>query len=162
MNDAFCDNRKKFVKPAGFLLAGFVALSPALSARGQASFANLDFESAMTNPVPGSPYYPYAVYTAKAVPGWSVYYGTSQQTWITYDAISTGGTAVTLVGTNDHYGPNAIEGSFGVLLQGGSTAPDASIRQTGLVPLTAESIQFKATSMGPIFLTLGGLSIAFR
>jgi len=65
------------------------------------------------------------------------------------------------VSASDPFGPNAIEGNFGVLLQGGTTATDVSIRQSSLVPVLTESILFKADSMGPMSLSLGGQNIPF-
>jgi hypothetical protein len=96
---------------------------------------------------------------ATALPGWNVYYGTSQASQILFNDISTGSTAITLVGSNNGL-PNAIEGNYGIFFQGGETATDASIRQTGLIPIGAMSIEFKANGLGgPILLSIGGQNI---
>ncbi len=49
----------------------FLAFS--MSMQAQSTFQNLDFEDANPVPIVGSPYYPYAVTAASALPGWSVY-----------------------------------------------------------------------------------------
>ena len=75
------------------LLASFLAISPSLIAQG--TFQNLNFEQA--NPVAsGSPYPAYDVTTASALPGWTVYYGSSQQAEVAYHTESLGATQVTL------------------------------------------------------------------
>jgi hypothetical protein len=126
-----------------------------LSGHAQGTFQNLDFESAnLPNGTQPGP-----VLVANALPGWSVYYGTNQVNQIFYNDISLGAPQVTLLSANDPFGPNAIEGNFGVLLQGGSSLTGVSIRQNGLVPVTAESILFKASSAGPMTLSLGGQAI---
>jgi len=64
----------------------------------------------------------------------------------------------------------SIEGGFSVLLQGGTIggpggvlyAAPASIRQTGLVPATSRSIQFKAqTEPGAFSVSLDGVSLPY-
>jgi len=123
-----------------FLLAVF-------SARGQASFQDLDFEEANIVIIGGgSPYNPFAISAADALPGWTVDYGTVQQSAILYNDPNLGTTAVTLLGNG--YGP-PIDGNYSVLLQGGviGNAPtSASISQTGLIPPTAESLVFKVAA----------------
>jgi hypothetical protein len=129
-----------------------------LDAVNAQSFINLNFESA--NGPNGNQ--PAEFPVASALPGWSVNYGTNQQAQILFNAISTGSTAITLVGSNDSFGPNAIEGNYGLYFQGGETATDASIRQTGLIPVGTMSIEFKASgdvAYGPILLSFGGQNI---
>lgn len=134
-----------------------VLLSAAIPTRAQGTFQNLGFESAnIPNGTPPGP-----IATSNALPGWNVFYGSNQISQTFYNDVSTGATQATLVGANDPFGPNAIEGNFGVLLQGGSTLPYAAITQTGLVPGSAESILFKADSMGPMVLSLGGQDISY-
>jgi len=99
-------------------------------------FVNLNFESAQVIPATGS--YPNGIDTANALPGWSVYYGANQQSQITYNNPALGSTFVTLYATNGFQ----LAGNYSVLLQGGGTASAATISQTGLVPLSAESILF--------------------
>lgn len=143
------------------IIARFIALAAtlvfAVSGSAQGTFQNLDFESSS---VPNGTQ-PGFISAANALPSWSVFYGANQQTQIVYNDVSTGGSQVTLVSASDPFGPNAIEGNFSVLLQGGSTATDVSIRQSSLVPVMAESIVFKAQAEGPMSLSLGGQSIPF-
>src|SRR5947208_2639943 len=74
-------------------IAAAVALTIPISPLcGQGTFQNLGFESAQIIPVEGSPYYPYAVATSNALPGWSVFYGTQPQSEITYNDPALGAT----------------------------------------------------------------------
>jgi hypothetical protein len=124
----------------------------------QETFQNLDFEQANPVSIVGSPYYPYAVTVASALPYWSVSYGTVQQTRMFYDAPSAGATQVTLVG--DGYG--AIDGNYSVLLQGGITVSAASISQSGLIPLGTQSLFFEAQpTSGAFDVFIGSQAIPF-
>jgi hypothetical protein len=55
---------KPFAAFSGFVLA-------VLSAQAQGAFVNLNFEEANSVPIVGSPYYPYALTPASALPSWS-------------------------------------------------------------------------------------------
>jgi hypothetical protein len=135
----------------------FLAAS-AVSGLGQGF--NLDFESAH-GPSGNQPgLFP----IVRALPFWSVFYGTNQASQIEYNDISTGATQATLVGPNDPYGPNSLEGNYSVCLQGGSTAADASIRQTVTIPIGTISIEFKAAgdiTFGPMLLSFAGQNITY-
>ena len=100
----------------------------------------------------GDPLYPYAVTVANALPGWSVFYGTVQQTQILYNDASLGTTAVTLYANGYPGNPGPIiDGNFGVLLQGyviNGVPTAASISQTGLIPSGMQSLLFDAAG-GP-------------
>jgi hypothetical protein len=126
-------------------------------------FVNLDFESAKVIPLTTGGFFPpYSVATTNAVPGWSVYYGSSQQSQITYNDPALGSTFTWLVATNGLQ----ISGNFSVQLQGGGTFPSASISQTGLVPNGTASLQFEAQSSlaaipGSLLVSLGGQNIPF-
>jgi hypothetical protein len=122
-------------------------------------FVNLDFESARIIPITGDPY---VIATTNALPGWDVSIGSSQVSQITYNDPSVGSTWVSLYAAN---GQN-INGSYSVLLQGGLTASSASISQTALTPVAAESILFKAQYSGPpglgiLLVSLDGQNIPF-
>lgn len=121
-------------------------------------FVNLIFESARIIPMTGGTYIN-SIATTNALPGWTVYYGLSQQSEITYNAPALGSTFVTLWATNG----SQISGNYSVLLQGGLTASAASISQTGLVPLSAESLLFEAqqTGAGTLQVSLGGQNLSF-
>jgi len=132
----------------------------------QGAFVNLDFEdtSILQNQSPGF------VDATEAFPGWSIYYGTNQQTFVLYNSAGIGSTTVDLIGTNGDVGlgHKSIEGGFSALLQGGISGSGpfyetaASLRQTGLVPATAHSLFFKAHELdGRFSVFLGGMSIPY-
>jgi hypothetical protein len=143
-------------------------LSLPVASHSQVAFQNLDFEAAFPAILPTSPAGDYTVTTA--FPGWTVYYGgppdgSIAQSQTTYQLVSTGETFVGLVGANGPAGFSAITGRYSALLQGGVTASDASIRQTGMIPVATESIQFEAytqSASGPLLLSLGGQNIPYQ
>src|SRR6266478_10051714 len=147
------------------LLAAIITLAGA--ARGQGTFQNLNFEAA-TVPQSQSPG---LVNTTDALPGWNAFIGTNAQSQVNFNNPSLGTTWISLLGTNGPSGSLSIEGGYSVLLQGGIVFTtsgfvpmDASISQVGLVPATAQSIQFKAqasTTLGKE-VSLNGLSIALQ
>ena len=119
------------------------------------NFQNLKFEQA--NPVidQGGQFYPNDVTAASALPGWTVYLGTVQQTDVLQNRDTLGQATV------DIYGPNfpitdglgTIDGNYSVVLQAGGSPEsgervNASIAQIGTVPVTAESLQFKVLGLG--------------
>jgi len=135
-----------------------------LSARAQ-TLTNLDFEQANPVIVVGSPYYPYAVTVASALPAWTVSYGISPQTQITFNSPALGSTWVTLIGTG-YQGYPGIQGpideNYSVLLQGGVTASAASISQTGLIPGSTQSLLFEAKpGPGPLDISIDGQNIPY-
>ncbi|HUD82338.1 MAG TPA: hypothetical protein VMQ67_02495, partial [Candidatus Saccharimonadales bacterium] len=86
---------------------------------------------------------PYAVTVANALPDWMVEYGNVQQTQMTYNEVSLGGTVATLIA--DGYptltGLTALDGNFSVLLYGGPMP--ISISQTEQIPLGTRSLLFE-------------------
>ena len=122
-------------------------------------FVNLDFESASIIPLVGGPYYPYSILVANAVPGWTVNIGGVQVSQITYNDPTAGSAGATLWATNGAQ----ISGRYSVDLTGsidGTTA--ASISQSSLVPVTANSILFEAQpGFGALVISLGGQSLSF-
>jgi hypothetical protein len=124
-------------------------------------FVDLDFESAQIIPYTSSPI-PNAIAVSNALPGWSVYFGTSQQMVINYNDPATGSTWVSLMATNG----GQISGNYSVLLQGGGTASAAIITQTGVVPVDTKSLLFEAepgpvVAAGSLVVSLGGQNIMF-
>ncbi len=126
----------------------------ALSSHAQ-TFQDLDFEQA--NPVTaGDPFNPTAVTVASALPGWTVYTGTDQQTEIFQNSYGHGQAEVDIFGPNYPAAgnlpgefPGTIDGSYSVLLQAGGdpntdTLVNTSIAQYGTVPLNSQSLEFKA------------------
>jgi len=128
-------------------------------------FANLDFEDATIVPDPSSIYYPNAVYTSDAVPGWTVIGNFMGPNDIFYNDISLGAPSVALLGNNGGF--NALDGAYSIDLYGGSSGSPAgvSISQTALVPADASSIGFIAQGYGslggPLLVSLGGQNISF-
>lgn len=139
------------------------------TASGQ-NFQDLNFEQAKIVRDTSSPYYPYAVYTSDAIPGWTIagnFMGTNE---IFYDGLSLGAPSVALFGTNSAYSPPPLDGKFSIGLYGGvhggpyTPGPGVSISQTALVPASAESIFFKAQETyggETLLLSLGGQNISF-
>ena len=138
-----------------------------LSAAGQGSFQNLNFESALIDQT----HAPGGVSTTDALPGWTAYSSTNQATQVLFNDACLGATCISLLGTNSPVEP-PIEGGFSVLLQGGVSGPGtlhptaASIRQTGLVPASSRSVRFKAQLdslgvPGVLSMSLDGVNIPY-
>jgi hypothetical protein len=140
-------------------LAVVLSFISATHAHGQGTFQNLDFESAnIPNGTPAG-----TVAVSSALPSWTVYYGSSQQSQMGYQSFSLGATFVSLLTPGSNPVFNSINGNYSVLLQGGVTSTDASIVQTGIVPSSAKSILFYAESVnaGTLLVSLGGQNIPF-
>jgi hypothetical protein len=138
-----------------FGISSIVALASVAMARAQGSFENLNFEEANIVPITGQPL---AITVANALPGWTVDYGTDQQSQIFYNDASLGAAQVTLFanGSPGILGP-IIDGNFSVLLQPGAfngAFADASISQTAQVPQGTQSLLFDAYA-GPPEVLLG-------
>jgi hypothetical protein len=155
----------KLQTTVGLVVVSFTLLR---SASGQ-GFVNLDFEDAIIVPDPSSSYYPYAVYTSDAIPGWTVagnYLGPND---IIYNDTSLGAPTVALFGLNSIYSSPPLDGAYSIDLYGGLYpfgGGGVSIGQTGLVPGNAASICFVAQGVpqptgGPLLISLGGQNIPF-
>lgn len=136
----------------------------------QGTFVNLNFEATtvpMTQPPtdPGPP-----VDVGAAFPGWSAFLGTNQLSKVWYNNYTIGTANISLITPITPPFP-AIEGNYSALLQAGVGGPaanipmEASLRQTSLIPLNAQSIQFKAildlSGVNPPFtVSLGGQNLA--
>jgi hypothetical protein len=127
-----------------------IILLAALSAQAQGTFQDLNFEQA--NPVAvGNPYPAYYVTAASALPGWTVYIGTVQQTDVLQNFSTTGAVAVEIFGPNlpaTSSQPGSLDGNYSAFLEGGFGNPSgtlysASIAQTGMVPVGSQSMQFE-------------------
>jgi len=125
-------------------------------------FVNLDFEDATIVPIPG---YPYHADANQALPGWTAYRGSGQLTSIEYNSTPTGSTDVSILDPQCYV--SSLDGVYSVYLAGGvgALATQATIKQTGTVPNSAQSIAFIAKHYGPangvLAITLGGQSIPF-
>jgi hypothetical protein len=136
-------------------------------AAAQGTFQNLDFEAAGVPVVPS--YTPIQVLTSVALPGWTAYVTTNQQSQIWYNGVSAGGAIVTLIDTHTYDWSNAvIGGNFTATLDAGydpvtDTHAPVTIAQTSLVPVAAKSLRFSASGdvEGFLLLTLNGLNVPF-
>jgi hypothetical protein len=142
-----------------------------ISALGQGTFQNLDFESANLSPVPPNEG-PFFVTVASGLPDWNAYVGSTQQTQLLQNNYTLGQASVDILGPNYPAAsslsspfliPGVIDGNYSVLLQAGGDpqtglTTGVSIAQTGTVPLGSESIQFKAWETGftEFTVSLGG------
>jgi hypothetical protein len=155
-------NRTDSMKIPSFLLVLASIATLAGRAFSQGTFQNLNFEATtipQTNP-------PGLVDASAAIPGWTPYIGSAsasnQTAQIGFNDVALGSTWITLLGTNSGTIYHSINGGYSLLLQGGATATDASIAQTGFVPITALSIRFKAQPENGTFLvSLGGHNIPY-
>ncbi len=133
-----------------------------IMARGQGAFQNLDFESAN---VAGYPASSTDAPIGSALPGWSAYLitgGTTQGlAQVGYDAISLGGSGVTVV-DGGAYPILPLQGVYSAMLFGtdlnGSTT--AMISQTGLVPNGTMSLTMEVYAFYNFEVTLGGQTIS--
>jgi hypothetical protein len=141
---------------------GLVILACGIETKGQGTFQNLDFESA--NPVSaGNPADPNQVTFASAFPGWTGYLGTTQTTLALYNDSTLGLASIDLYGPGE---PDVIQGQYTAVLQpgldpfGSGQYVSASISQSGLVPASAVSLQFKASFVSTLSITLGGQNLS--
>jgi hypothetical protein len=126
------------------------------------AFQDLDFESATLVPIPSDPYN--RVYFSLALPGWSGFSGTNQLNAALYDSIFLDSTGIGIMDTNSHYFGGVIQGNYTAFLEAGSqlftgSPADASLAQTGLVPVGTKSLSFFAESFGPFSVSLGGTNL---
>jgi hypothetical protein len=130
----------RFMKILHLLFCISVSFAISRNTFGQ-GFVNLDFNAANLSPYgAGGSFVP----AADAIPGWTGYLGSSQQTTILYNNLTTGEAAIAILGTNNTLGVSPIPGNaYTVVLQAGEVS--ASIAQTALIPATSESILFTAT-----------------
>jgi hypothetical protein len=134
------------------------------SGQAQGTFQNLDFEQANIVFDPSFLGHPnVVVYASEAIPAWtpSSTLGTND---VLYNTATAGSPSVSILDANGT--PPALDGRFSIYLYGG-IAPSlaASISQTALVPVAAESILFEAQHFGPaggtLLVSLGGQNISF-
>ena len=140
------------------------------------SFQNLGFESVSLVSAGG-----FNVQFAPAFPGWNGTVGGVQQTIALSNTVylDTSGISIINHGWSNPFAgfgyPYAgsgglIQGNFTAVLQAGvglTTADDTSLSQTGLVPASAQSLQFRVyqetdggTPPGPFAVTLGGQTLS--
>jgi hypothetical protein len=147
----------------GLICSLLLYLSCASALWAQA-FQNLDFESATVVPISGDTYN--RVYFSLALPGWSGFSGTNQLSGAPYDNIFLDSAGIAILDSNFAVNPNlVIQGNYTVLLQSGDSlfpgggAADASLSETGLVPIGTRSLTFLARPIGPFSVSLGGSNL---
>jgi hypothetical protein len=132
------------------MLAAFVTV-PALAAKTQGTFQNLDFE--LANPVPvQNPILPGEVTFASALPDWNGSINGTPVTTALFNNYTLGAPSIDVFGPGwSSVNPGVIDGDYTVFLQSiasGATGI-ASISQSGTIPTGAESLQLKAWSFQP-------------
>jgi hypothetical protein len=132
----------------GLFTIVFALLAPQIvQAQG---FVNLDFEGANI-----SGYSAGSVPASDAIPGWMAYLGGTPLSNINYN---TGGSGnmVEIVGVNP------IQGNYFIHIQGnGSDNTQASIGQTGTIPVTAQSLIFWGGGLGQNDISFNGHTLSF-
>jgi hypothetical protein len=148
-------------------MAIFLMLKP-FTGLTQGTFQNLNFESA---DVPSSPlvlgfnYVP----IGSALPGWTGYLGSDQQTQVLYNSPLNSTASIILIGPTWNgsdvglfNGVGIIDGNYSVDLQTGASlsnilvSENASIAQNGTVPATAQSLLFEACETTPLSVSFNG------
>ena len=135
------------------------------------NFQNLGFERARVPVVPSGEF-GHLVPVEEAIPGWSVWLGADPQTHILHNNFTLGAPSAVILGPQ-WPSQSIIEGSFTLRLRTGLGFPpapdpgpgfavDVSLLQTGLIPLEAQSVRFKAEVFpraAPITLRLDGQEV---
>lgn len=143
-----------------FLLALFVLGGSILGTRGQGSFQNLNFESAVP------PLNPTGTAIEQAMPGWAAYLG-DEPTFIVYiNGVSLGGASVGLRDSSAASMPSLIGSYSAELFDGlppsmGGDGKIASLGQTGTIPAGTLSLRFVATSLSPV-VSFAGNTLAVQ
>jgi hypothetical protein len=161
------------------LFAAVVLAAAQCVTRGQGSFQDLDFESAVLVPIPGASYP--TVQFAAAFPGWTGLVGGEQQTGALYNNVFGGTSAICIIDNGWPAGipgmgvGGVISGNYTAILQAGliitvttNYPANTALSQTGLVPAAAQSLLFKAydpnASLSPIIplvVTLGSQRLSY-
>ncbi len=120
-------------------------LAAVVSAFGQSTFQNLDFESAALPVIPPGQSGGRVAITA-ALPGWRGYIGTNEIATVRHNDLSIGQAALAILGPNYGY---SLQGSFTPVLQAGrdpftgeSQNAPVAIAQSGLIPADAQWMTF--------------------
>jgi hypothetical protein len=138
------------------------------STQAKGTFQNLNFELAMpSTPIEG-PLGPFYQPVALALPFWTAYLGTNQQSLILQNSITTGAGSIDIFGPSDaNTAVDIISGNYSVMLQAGAPFPtdgNASIEQNGTIPANALSIEWKAWDNTPatalLTVSFGGNSLS--
>lgn len=145
------------MKPV-LLVCAFILSAAVYAQQGQAqgAFQNLGFESATVVRIPDDPFG--RIYLAQAFPGWRGYIGGVPETAAGYNGTFLCCSTISLFGGDNP--ALAIAGTYSTALKaalGDDGQPaDTAIAQTGLVPVGAQSLLFKAQALGPFSVALAG------
>lgn len=159
-------NIMKKINPAiAMFFLGFCAAPFAGKAQ---SFQDLNFESATVTETGVQPYGTF-VPIGSVLPDWTAYLGTQQVTQVGFNSPANSTASITLIGPTwnnsdvNTYGVGVIDGNFSVDLQTGANplyptpaTVNASIAQTGMVPATAQSLEFDALETTPLSVSFDG------
>ncbi len=137
----------------------------------QLTFQDLDFESANVPVVPAGQLGSFVAFS-DAFPGWTGYLGTQQTASAGEDILTLGAPNISILAPNWAYNESIpiIEGNYAAVIQAGEFPPNApesaAIAQSGLVPVTAQSIEMKiqqlaqyAPLLDELRVTVGGQNI---
>ena len=137
-----------------------VAACVAGKAKAQGTFQNLGFESAAIVPIAADPYG--SVQFGSAFPGWVGYVGGISQGAALYNNYFLDSSGIAIITSNwpHYFGPSIgiIEGGCTALIQAGvvggiENPADTTLAQSSLVPVSAESLRFRAygsSAIGPL------------
>ena len=134
------------------------ALIIGVSARGQGTFQDLDFEAAQIVYVDS---FHAAIVASNALPGWSVFAGTNHLSVIPFGILGATYPVQLLAQTNG----GSLSGNFTVRLSRGFSQSEdgGSISQTGVIPADARALLFKAPMSlnGALAVSLGSQNLAY-
>lgn len=134
-----------------FVLFGLTATKS--EGQGTMIFQNLDFEngSIISIPTPGNPF---AVQWAAAMPGWTGFLGTNQQSVITYNTLSLSVANISIL--RPAFAADIHNGQYHVQLQNAfPVVTDVpALAQTGTLPANSQSIRFYSAAPFAIGLTV--------
>ena len=117
-------------------------------------FINLDFESANLAAIPAGQGGGF-VSATNAIPGWTAFIGANQTTQILQNNATTGLPSISIFGP-DSLATGIIQGNYSVILTAGIVDGSVSISQTGLGPVSADTLLFEAA---PNYAGAGQLSV---
>lgn len=129
---------------------------------GQGTFQNLDFEAATLPTLPAG-VLGNRVPVTMALPYWSVFIGTNQVTEVFQNNFTGGNASASILGPGWSY-TLRIDGNYMLLLQPGVAftpdgesmyLTDVSISQTGLIPVSTQSIRFKSIGSHHFMISIG-------
>jgi hypothetical protein len=135
----------KTIRINSFLCVAF-SFTAFSSSFGQ-GFLNLDFENATIVHIPVQfPSDSNVVYTASAIPGWTVYGSYMGQSVMLYNTATIGSAAVSIHDLNSPF-PLVLQGNYSLYLQFNSvTHAPVAIGQVGTIPNDAQSVTFFGTT----------------